>query len=148
MTAGAPSWRRSSTFPNATARSKASTLGLPPARRIRPRVRADPTHNLSVLGLPGLPLGRAGIIARARVSHHAHGLNLDFDTGPSEIRHGDEGTARIVSVLEEICAHFHEFVAVAGFLDEHGHGYQLVYAPACQLHAAVEFRIEFTRLAF
>src|SRR6266404_8829949 len=77
--------------------------------------------NLSVLGLLGLSFGRAGIVARAGVSHHAHSLNLDFDPGSGEVRHGDEGAAGIVPILEEVSAHFHELVAVAGFLDEHGH---------------------------
>jgi len=36
-TVGAPSWQRSSTFPNASARSKASTLGRPRAGRPRGR---------------------------------------------------------------------------------------------------------------
>src|SRR5262245_38584774 len=100
----------------------------------------DAATDLSVLGLLGLSFGRAGIIARARVTHHAHSLNLDFNAGPSEIRHGDEGAAGIVSVLEEIFAHFHEPVAIAGFLDEHGHGDDIVQASAGAFQDAVDLR--------
>src|SRR5260370_29147773 len=104
--------------------------------------------NLSVLGLLGLSFGRAGIVARADVSHAAHSLNLDFDPGSGEVRHGDEGAAGIVPILEEVSAHFHELVALAGFLDEHGHGDDVVQAPAGAFHDAVDLRKNLFDLSF
>src|SRR5262249_13168637 len=108
----------------------------------------DAATDLSILDLLGLSFGRARIIARARVSHHAYSLNLDFDAGPSEIRHGDEGAAGIVSIFEEIFAHFDKPVAITGFLDEHGHGYHIVQASAGAFHDAVDLRKNLFDLSF
>src|ERR1700741_3822410 len=92
------------------------------------------------LRLLRLCFSRAGIVVRAAVANDADGLNLNLDPRPSEIRHRDESAARIVSVVEEVLAHFHESIAITGFLDEHRHGHDVVQAPADALHNAVDLR--------
>src|ERR1700690_1216929 len=97
---------------------------------------------------PGLSFGRAGIVVRANVADHTNRLNFDLDPGPGEIRHGDEGAAGIVPVLEEVLAHFHELVAIAGFLDEDRHGDDIVQAAASALQDAVDLSKHLFDLSF
>src|ERR1700733_14831204 len=97
---------------------------------------------------PGLSFGRAGIVVRATITDHANRLDFDLDPGPGEIRHGNEGAAGIVSVLEEVLAHFHELVAVAGFLDEARHGDNIVQAAASALQDAIDLSKHLFDLGF
>jgi thiol-disulfide isomerase/thioredoxin len=101
-----------------------------------------------ILSFLRLCFSRAGIVVRAAVANDADGLNLNLDPRPSEIRHRDESAARIVSVVEEVLAHFHESIAITGFLDEHRHGHDVVQAPADALHNAVDLRKHLLYLRF
>src|SRR6202020_1144376 len=61
---------------------------------------------------------------------------------------GDEGAAGIVPVLEEILAHFHELVAIPGFLDEDRHGDDIVEAAASALQDAIDLSKHLFDLGF
>jgi len=54
----------------------------------------------------------------------------------------------MVAVVEKVLAHFHESIAVTGFFDEHGHGHDIVQAPARAFHDAVDLRKDLFDLRF
>src|SRR5258708_7589165 len=127
--------------------SRAATIGFlmrrtaatPPARSVAPastwragsfpRRRGGRSRSATSPFLR-LAFSRAGLLAGAAIADHSHGLDLDLDAGAREVAHRDQRAAGIVAVLEHVLAHLDEAVAVARFLDEHGHRHHVGQAAA------------------
>src|ERR1700690_796992 len=109
------------------------------ASPIRPGMIFDKDRSrLLFLRFLGFSFDRTGIFVRARVAVYANSLDLGLDAGAGKVCHGYECAAWIVPVLEEVFAHFHEFVSIPGFLDENSHAHDIVKAAAGTFQDAVD----------
>lgn len=63
-----------------------------------------------------------------------------------EVGDGDQGAARIVTILEEILTHLDKAVAVARLFDEYGHANDIGEATAGALEHRVDLRNHLFRL--
>src|SRR5262245_22023741 len=70
--------------------------------------------------------GGAGIVFRTGVSDYANSLDFDLDAGSGKIGDSDQCASGVVSIFEEVLAHFDKFVSVTGFLNKNCHRHDVV----------------------